>query len=84
VIDVASNQVIVRGLFMPHFPGWYKDKLWSWNSCTDNLCYIDRECFEPIIFFSGYIQKIMFSENYVQWSVLFLSVKLLFSIIYRY
>ena len=32
VIDVESNEVVCRGLSMPHSPRWYRDRLWVLNS----------------------------------------------------
>lgn len=41
VIDVVSNQVIARGLSMPHSPRWYNGKLWVLESGQGRLCTID-------------------------------------------
>jgi len=41
VVHVESNQVIVRGLAMPHSPRWYKDQLWVLNSGAGELWAID-------------------------------------------
>ena len=32
LIDIASNEIILGGLAMPHSPRWYADRLWVLNS----------------------------------------------------
>lgn len=41
VIDVPSNEIICRGLSMPHSPRWHRDKLWLLNSGVGELCILD-------------------------------------------
>lgn len=41
LIDVESNEIITRGLSMPHSPRWYDDKLWILNSGTGGFGTID-------------------------------------------
>jgi uncharacterized protein (TIGR03032 family) len=41
VIDVVSNEIIARGLSMPHSPRWYEGKLWVLESGEGRLCTID-------------------------------------------
>ncbi|HEV7767804.1 MAG TPA: TIGR03032 family protein [Thermoanaerobaculia bacterium] len=41
VIDVPSNEIIARGLSMPHSPRWYDGKLWVLESGEGRLCTID-------------------------------------------
>lgn len=41
VIDVASGEVVVRGLSMPHSPRWYEGKLWLLESGTGSLGIVD-------------------------------------------
>jgi uncharacterized protein (TIGR03032 family) len=43
VIDVESNEVIQRGLSMPHSPQWYQGALWVLNSGTGELWKLDVE-----------------------------------------
>ena len=43
VIDVDSNEVICRGLSMPHSPRWYRDRLWVLNSGHGQFGYVDLE-----------------------------------------
>ena len=41
LIDVAANEVLVRGLSMPHSPRWYADKLWMLESGVGGLGVVD-------------------------------------------
>jgi uncharacterized protein (TIGR03032 family) len=41
LIDVAHDEVLARGLSMPHSPRWYADKLWVLNSGEGGLGTID-------------------------------------------
>ena len=42
LIDVASNEIIARGLSMPHSPRWYADRLWLLESGRGGFGYIDQ------------------------------------------
>lgn len=40
LIDVETNEILVRGLSMPHSPRWHADRLWLLNSgAGELLCY---------------------------------------------
>ena len=41
VIDLRSNEIVARGLCMPHSPRWYDGKLWVLESGQGRLCTID-------------------------------------------
>lgn len=58
VIDIATNEIIVRGLSMPHSPRWHQGKLWLLNSGTGEFGYVDIEAgrFEPVCFCPGYLR----------------------------
>ncbi|MBF0185118.1 MAG: TIGR03032 family protein [Magnetococcales bacterium] len=58
VIDVASNEVVLRGLSMPHSPRWHQDRLWLLNSGTGEFGYADLQSgrFEPVCFCPGYLR----------------------------
>lgn len=43
LIDVPSNEVVVRGLSMPHSPRWYDDRLWVLESGRGALVTIDPQ-----------------------------------------
>lgn len=42
VIDVPTNDVILRGLSMPHSPRWHDGNLWVLNSGTGELLKVDH------------------------------------------
>ena len=41
LIDVPGNEVLLRGLSMPHSPRWYRDKLWILESGRGSLGWAD-------------------------------------------
>ncbi|WP_325034733.1 TIGR03032 family protein [Nostoc sp. 'Lobaria pulmonaria (5183) cyanobiont'] len=66
VIDVESNEILIRGLSIPHSPRWYKDKLWLLNSGTGDFGYLDfkRGSFEPVAFCPGYMRGCAFHGDF--------------------
>lgn len=42
LIDIDSNEIISRGLSMPHSPRWYHDCLWVLESGQGSLAFCDR------------------------------------------
>jgi uncharacterized protein (TIGR03032 family) len=66
VIDLAANEIVVRGLSMPHSPRWYRDRLWLVNSGTGEFGSIDFASgrFEPIAFCPGYLRGLSFVGDY--------------------
>jgi uncharacterized protein (TIGR03032 family) len=47
LIDVANNEVIIRGLSMPHSPSWHDGRLWVLESGTGRLLLVDRPTGKP-------------------------------------
>jgi len=43
LMDVPSNEVLLRGLSMPHSPRWYRDRLWILESGKGSLAWVDLE-----------------------------------------
>ena len=41
LIDVESNEILLRGLSMPHSPRWYRGKLWILESGQGPLAVVD-------------------------------------------
>ena len=66
VIDVQTNEVVVRGLSMPHSPRWYQDKLWLHNSGTGEFGYADLSTgkFEVVTFCPGYLRGLTFVGDF--------------------
>ncbi|MHC5673606.1 TIGR03032 family protein [Nostoc sp.] len=65
IIDIQSDQVIARGLSMPHAPRFYQGKLWLLNAGTGEFGYIDTDgIFQPIAFCPGFLRGLAFSGDY--------------------
>jgi uncharacterized protein (TIGR03032 family) len=43
LIDVDSNEVLVRGLSMPHSPRWYRNQLWLLESGNGSIGTVDLD-----------------------------------------
>jgi uncharacterized protein (TIGR03032 family) len=65
VMDVASGEVITRGLSMPHSPRWYAGRLWVCESGAGTLGYIDMKTgkYEPIAEVPGFTRGLEFAGN---------------------
>ncbi|MFI5400250.1 MAG: TIGR03032 family protein [SAR324 cluster bacterium] len=66
VVDVAQNQVAVRGLSMPHSPRMHGGKLWLHNSGTGYFGFADpvQGKFEPVAFCPGYLRGLDFVGDF--------------------
>lgn len=66
VIDVASKEIVLSGLSMPHSPRMYQDKLWLLNSGTGYFGSVDIDSgtFTPITFCPGYLRGLAFVGDY--------------------
>jgi uncharacterized protein (TIGR03032 family) len=66
IIDVQTNEIVLRGLSMPHSPRWYRNRLWLHNSGTGEFGYADLKAgkFVPIAFFPGYLRGVTFVGDY--------------------
>jgi protein O-GlcNAc transferase len=72
VIDILNNEIVVRGLSMPHSPRFYQGKLWILNSGTGELGTVDLQAgrFEPLTFCPGFLRGLAFWKN---WAIVGLS-----------
>jgi uncharacterized protein (TIGR03032 family) len=63
VMDVASGEVITRGLSMPHSPRWYAGRLWVCESGAGTLGFIDPNTgkYEPIAALPGFTRGLDFA-----------------------
>ena len=43
LMDIETNEILLRGLSMPHSPRWYQGKLWVLESGEGTLAVIDLE-----------------------------------------
>lgn len=62
LIDVDSNEIIARGLSMPHSPRWYNGKLWVLESGEGTIGTVDLESgkYESIAQFPGFTRGMSF------------------------
>ncbi|TQV88065.1 TIGR03032 family protein [Aliikangiella coralliicola] len=49
LMDIESNEFILRGLSMPHSPRWHNNKLWFLESGRGTLNYVDPVTGENIV-----------------------------------
>jgi uncharacterized protein (TIGR03032 family) len=65
LMDVASGEVIARGLSMPHSPRWYAGRLWVCESGTGTLGVVDRDSgrYEPVAAVPGFTRGLDFAGH---------------------
>jgi uncharacterized protein (TIGR03032 family) len=65
LMDVASGEVITRGLSMPHSPRWYAGRLWVCESGAGSFGFIDAKTrkYQPIAFAAGFTRGVDFAGN---------------------
>jgi uncharacterized protein (TIGR03032 family) len=65
LMDLDSNEIVVRGLSMPHSPRWYQDKLWVLESGAGTLGHVDlaKGKYEPIVELPGFTRGLDFVGN---------------------
>ena len=65
-IDVASGEIVVSGLSMPHSPRVHRGKLWLLESGTGQFGPVDVGAgrFEPMTFCPGYARGLGFVGDY--------------------
>ena len=66
IIDIETNEVVCRGLSMPHSPRIYRDKLWVLNSGTGYFGYVDMAArsFINVTFCPGFVRGLSFVGDY--------------------
>jgi uncharacterized protein (TIGR03032 family) len=62
LMDVPSNQIIARGLSMPHSPRWYDGRLWVLESGAGSIGTVDPSSgrYQPIAELPGYTRGLSF------------------------
>lgn len=62
LIDIDSDQIIARGLSMPHSPRWYQGKLWLLESGQGSIGTVDLATgrYEAIAHFPGFTRGLSF------------------------
>jgi uncharacterized protein (TIGR03032 family) len=65
ILETDSNEVIVRGLAMPHSPRWYRDKLYFLNSAAGELCVMDlnKGSYDVICCMPGMVRGMSFAGD---------------------
>jgi uncharacterized protein (TIGR03032 family) len=65
LMDVASGEVITRGLSMPHSPRWHGGRLWVCESGAGTLGYVDPNTrrYEPIAEVPGFTRGLDFAGS---------------------
>lgn len=43
LMDIETNEILLRGLSMPHSPRWYQDRLWILESGEGSLAQVDLQ-----------------------------------------
>ncbi|MBA3481139.1 MAG: TIGR03032 family protein [Pirellulales bacterium] len=66
IVDVATSEIVTRGLSMPHSPRWHRDRLWVLNSGSGEFGGVDLATgkFEPLAFCPGYLRGLAFVGDY--------------------
>lgn len=66
VLDVATGDVVVDGLSMPHSPRWYRDRLWLLDSGSGWFGWVDptRGAFERVCFCPGFARGLGFVGDF--------------------
>ncbi len=62
LVDVGSNEIVARGLSMPHSPRWYRDKLWLLESGHGSIGTVDLQTgrYEAIAQLPGFTRGLSF------------------------
>jgi uncharacterized protein (TIGR03032 family) len=66
IVDIESNQVVLRGLSMPHSPRWYRGQLWVLNSGAGELWVVDPKQGRHLVVCSlpGYLRGLAFAGQF--------------------
>jgi len=66
LIDVKSNEIIARGLSMPHSPRWHRDRLWLLESGDGSLGTVDLATgrYESIVHLPGFTRGLSLLGNF--------------------
>lgn len=66
VIDLQTDEVIARGLSMPHSPRWHRGRLWLLDSGTGRFGHLDPSTsrFECVAFCPGFARGLTFIGDY--------------------
>jgi uncharacterized protein (TIGR03032 family) len=62
LMDVQSQEILVRGLSMPHSPRWHRDRLWLLESGEGTIGTVDLDTgkYEAVAQFPGFTRGLSF------------------------
>jgi uncharacterized protein (TIGR03032 family) len=60
LIDVASGELVLSDLSMPHSPRVHEGKVWLLNSGTGEIGFVEHGRFEPVAFCPGFLRGLAF------------------------
>ena len=65
LLDIETNEVVARGLSMPHSPRWHAGRLWLLESGTGSLGFVDLDSgrYEPVIRLDGFTRGLTMVGN---------------------
>jgi uncharacterized protein (TIGR03032 family) len=65
LIDIETNEIIARGLSMPHSPRWHGGRLWLLESGSGSLGFIEPSSgrYEPIVRLEGFTRGLEMVGN---------------------
>ena len=67
IINVATHEIILQGLCMPHSPRWNDNKLWFLDSAKGDFCVVDTKAlnkFHVICSLPGWAHGLCFVDHY--------------------
>jgi uncharacterized protein (TIGR03032 family) len=66
VIDVATGEVVCKGLSMPHSPRLFGNRLWVLNSGAGELGFVDlnKKEFRSVAFCPGFVRGLALHDKY--------------------
>ncbi len=66
VVSVEDDEVVLRGLSMPHSPRWHDDRLWLHDSGTGRFGHAVMKSgkFEPVSFCPGFLRGLDFAGDF--------------------
>jgi uncharacterized protein (TIGR03032 family) len=66
VLDVASGEVLCRGLSLPHSPRWHDGRLWLLEAGTSTLGVVDQRTgrYQPVAALPGLPRGLAFWDRY--------------------
>ncbi|MEO1592345.1 MAG: TIGR03032 family protein, partial [Cyanobacteria bacterium J06632_22] len=66
MLSIPDNEIIAKGLSMPHSPRWYRDRLWVLNAGTGEFGSVGLSTgkFEPMVFCPGFVRGLAFWRQF--------------------